>query len=80
MAPMWAGQKSPWPIISPSASNTTHEKSRASLNIVEYDVRSMATPISSQMPMRLLRVTSSSTGSSTCRSATLRFGSVSRGM
>ena len=35
VAPSWAGQNSPCPIISPCSSKTAHEKSSASLKIGE---------------------------------------------
>ena len=35
MVPIWEGQNSAWAIIRPEASNSTQEKSSASLNIGE---------------------------------------------
>ncbi len=65
VAPSCAGQNSPWPIISPSSSNTAHEKSSASLKIGEYAVFFIASPISRETVARKFAVTVMVTGSTT---------------
>ena len=62
-APTWIGTCSAWAIRRPSASHSAVEKSRLELMICEYEVRSIASPISSAIACSRWRTTETVMGS-----------------
>src|SRR5882724_1109772 len=62
-APTWIGTCSAWAMRRPSRSQMPVEKSRLELRICEYEVRSIASPISSTMARRRCWTTETVIGS-----------------
>src|SRR5580704_4327634 len=78
-APTWIGTCSAWAISLPSRSQMAVEKSRLELRICEYEVRSIASPISSTIASRRCWMTETMTGSTRFGTACSRRGEDAEG-